>query len=686
MSGHRNNQPIEILAPAGNPEALRAAVFAGADAVYLGLTAFNARRSAGNFTPEQLCEAVCFCHARNVKVYVTVNTTVYANELGGLADAIRAIAAAGADAVIVQDMAAATLVHQMAPGLAIHGSTQMSVHTPAGARQLEAMGFTRVILARELSLNEIRHIASNCNIQVETFVHGALCMSVSGQCYMSAFLGGRSGNRGSCAGTCRLPFSADDGPGHHLSLKDLSVIKWLPQLQDVGVCSAKIEGRLRPPEYVAAAVSAARAAREGRAYDEQLLQDVFSRSGFTSAWFEGRIGRDMFGVRTAADTAAAKTALPKMRELYRREMQRVPVDFTVTSEEEGVKVAVRDDDGNMAVVYGLDAPQPAEKDQKPAVERALSKAGGTPFLPRNIEFAGEELGFLPGSQWNELRREALEKLLQKREQPHPIPCVPPVLHEPRRHDVPETIQLQARFRNVQQIPTEPRLMGLLHSIVLPIAQASKVSPTLRHKVLLDLPRVMFGTLEETTIRAIQETKDQGFMGYVAHNIAHIFLTRGLPVYGGFGLNITNPLAADRYVQLGLKGITVLPEVEASQIAAIEPGVPTAALVYGHMPLMVTRACPLQNVTDCAHCKAKGGVLTDRMGRKFTVKCGQEKRTIYNPVPIYMGDRPKALAVDVGTLYFTIEPAERVAQVLRMFQAGEPFDEEFTRGLYFRGTT
>lgn len=282
---------LEILAPAGNREMLGAAVFSGADAVYLGLTGFNARRTAGNFTPDELKEAVSFCHARGVKVHVTLNTLVYDRELPGLADAVRAVAEAGADAVISDDLAAAQMVKTIAPTLHLHGSTQMSIHTPEGARELAALGYDRVILARELSLEEIRAVCAASPIEVEVFVHGALCMSVSGQCMMSAFLGGRSGNRGACAGPCRLPFDASAGlrPGQpgkacHLSLKDMDYIPHIRELMDAGVVSAKIEGRLRTPEYAAAAVAACRAVREGQPYDEKLVRDIFSRSGFTDGY------------------------------------------------------------------------------------------------------------------------------------------------------------------------------------------------------------------------------------------------------------------------------------------------------------------------------------------------------------------------------------------------------------------
>ena len=335
----------EILAPAGNREMLGAAVFSGADAVYLGLTGFNARRTAGNFTPDELREAVAFCHARGVKVHVTLNTLVYDRELSGLADAVRAVAAAGADAVIADDLATAQLVKSIAPTLHLHGSTQMSVHTPEGAKELAALGYDRVILARELSLEEIRAVCEASPIEVEVFVHGALCMSVSGQCMMSAFLGGRSGNRGACAGPCRLPFDASAGlkpgqPGRacHLSLKDMDYIPHLRELMDAGVASVKIEGRLRTPEYAAAVVTACRAVCAGQPYDEKLVRDIFSRSGFTDGYLTNRNDGKMFGVRTEADAAATRAATPKARELFRRELQRVPVHYELSGGVEDVQI------------------------------------------------------------------------------------------------------------------------------------------------------------------------------------------------------------------------------------------------------------------------------------------------------------------------------------------------------------
>ena len=685
---------IEILAPVGSEEMLRAAVFSGADAVYLGFSGFNARTGAGNFDADSLQEAVRFCHARGVAVHVALNTTVYGTELPALEQAIRAVAASGADAVICQDLAVATLIGKIAPQLPRHGSTQMSVHTLQGALELKELGFTRVVLARELSLPEVEHITKHCGIETECFIHGALCMSVSGQCYMSAFLGGRSGNRGSCAGPCRLPFEAnalpEGKPGrlHHLSLKDNSAIDKLDKLQALGVASAKIEGRLRTPEYVAAAVSACLAGREGRAYDRDLLKNAFSRSGFTSGYLDGKIDGTMFGVRSEADAELTKKTLPMLRELYRRERSRVPVQMKLEIEEGGEKLTVTDADGNKAFAYGDAEPQPARTDPTESLNRSLTKTGGTPFAAEKItvEMDGGPW-FIPGSAVNELRREALDALLKKREVLRPWPTTEEHVAALPQRTLPPRRTLRARFERWEQVPE--RALDGVEYLILPIAQADRVPREWRAKTLLELPRVMFGALEQDTARRIAATQDAGFAGYEVSNIAHLRLCRGLPMTGGFGLNITNNVAAQFYAEQGLSSLLILPEVKDSDIASIAPTrngkpVPTGVMIYGHMPLMLTRACPLQNIHDCAHCD-KTGVLTDRKAKKFPVRCGLGVRTIYNPVPIYMGDKPGALPVDYGVAYFTLESREEAAQILDSIRTHAPFEGDFTRGLYFKGT-
>ena len=680
---------LEILAPAGNREMLQAAVLSGADAVYLGLTGFNARRGAGNFTPDELREAVAFCHARGVRVHVTLNTLVYADELDGLCAAVRAIAEAGADAVISDDLATAQLIKTIAPTLALHGSTQMSVHTPAGALELAELGYDRVILARELTLEEIKAVTAVSPIECEVFVHGALCMAMSGQCMMSAFLGGRSGNRGACAGPCRLPFDStptlrqgQPGKACHLSLKEMDHIPHLPDLMAAGVASVKIEGRLRTPEYAAAAVTACRAARDGNQYDDALLRDIFSRSGFTDAYLTGRTGREMFGVRTEADAAATRAATPKARELFRRELPRVAVRYTVAPQADGITLTATDRDGHCAAAHSNVAPQPAEKDQSEAIRRALGKTGGTPFVCTEVQLP-ETVGFVPGSVWNELRRTVLEDLLTQRSavQPHAVqPCTLPAYST----HATGTPALAVRVETMAQFPTE--YASALQWLIVPLAQWAAVPDALRGKTLLELPRASFGKSEDRAAAQLADAKQAGFAGFVANNVSHLKLAEGLPLYGGLGLNVTNPMAAARYRALGLRGLLVHPETSLDAMRAIEPGVPTAALCYGHLPLMLTRACPLQNTRDCKGCDRQGA-LRDRKGRDFPVRCSAPGnagvRTVYNPVPLYLGDRLREVPADLAVAAFTIEPRERVSEVLQLLTQGRAFDGEFTRGLYYK---
>ena len=684
----------ELLAPAGDLERLRYAINYGADAVYCSLPEFGMRSAPANFTPEQLTEGVIYAHARGRKVYLTMNTLPTNEEADRLPDAIKEAAKAGVDAFIVADLGVLDACKTVAPDIDVHMSTQTGITNWAAARAAYNLGAKRVVLARELSLPEVEHITKNCGIETECFVHGALCMCVSGQCYMSAFLGGRSGNRGSCAGPCRLPFEAsalpEGKPGrlHHLSLKDNSVIDKLDKLQAIGVASAKIEGRLRTPEYVAAAVSACLAGREGRAYDRDLLKNAFSRSGFTSGYLDGKIDGTMFGVRSEADAELTKKTLPALRELYRRERSRVPVQMKLEIEEGGEKLTVTDDEGNRAFAYGDAEPQPARTDPTESLQRSLSKTGGTPFAVEKIDVEMDGgPWFVPGSAINELRRTALEGLQQKREVLHPWPVNDVTLPPLPLRTLPPHRTLRARFEHWDQVP-ERALSGIEY-LILPIAQADRVPREWRSKTILELPRVMFGALEADTARRIAATQDAGFAGYEAGNIAHLRLCRGLPLSGGFGLNVANDLSAQFYADHGLDSILILPEVKDSDISTIAPTkngkpVPTGVLIYGHMPLMVTRACPLQNIHDCAHCD-KTGVLTDRKAKKFPVRCGMGMRIIYNPVPIYMGDKPGALTVDYGVAYFTLETREEAAAILDAIRQHAPFEGDFTRGLYFKGT-
>ena len=714
----RGEKRIEILAPVGSPQTLEAAVWAGADSVYLGLQGFNARRGAGNFTPEELKDAVRLCHAHGVNVHVTLNTLVRADELPAVQRALEAVCAAGADAVLVQDWAVARLVRQCAPGLKLHASTQLAVCDAAGALAAAAHGFSRVVLARELSGAEIAHITQVCGIETEAFIHGAQCMSVSGQCYMSAFLGGRSGNRGGCAQPCRLPCAAftDAKPPaktaqntgcNHLSLKDMSALAHLPELEAMGVASVKIEGRLRGPEYVAAVVHAARLARDGQPYDEEELRSIFSRSGFTDGYFTAKRSGAMFGMRTAEDAAAARAAAPRIREYYRRPLPRAAVDMALELDADGAKLTVSDG-VHKAAAYDTAPAQGTPGESYPAaLKKSLCKTGGTPFYTKeeHIALAGAQEYFLPLARINELRRTALDTLYEKRAsarrveyRPWAIPAelCAPVGREPVKdpaagwRDEYGRRMLVGRFESPRQVPQG--LDALFHRMVFPLRSAGEIPQEWRGKTVLEIPRGNFGASDKLAA-AVAAACKAGFNRFEVTNIGHLQLLGALgsapdaagekpELWAGWSMNILNPLAAQELAALGVTTRTVSCELPLAALPLFKAGgVRTAVLAYGRLPVMMTRACPLHNVTDCESCPKRGRLL-DRKGEQLPVVCRGSVREIFNPIPLWLGDRQDECDCDLLTLYFTWESPERVRAVTELFRAGAPFDGRFTRGLYY----
>lgn len=673
---------IEILAPAGNMDNLIAAVYSGADAVYLGVQSFNARASAANFSFEELKEAVCFCHARNVKVNVTLNTILYDSELESFKETVKQVALCGADAVIVQDLAAAEIVKNVAPLLQLHASTQMAVHNLEGALLLKERGYSRVILARELSLQQVEYITKNCGIETEIFIHGALCMCLSGQCYASAFLGGRSGNRGRCAGTCRLPMSARENQlDNHLSLKDLCAMDMLEKIKEIGVKCVKIEGRMRTPEYVAAAVDSARKALKGEEYDKELLADTFSRSGFTNGFLEGKLDRNVFGVRTKEDSLKTKDVLPSLRQLYRREGQYVPLymDFSMGEDKSVLTVS----DGINSFSQDIISPlQDTENDFEKSVRNALEKLGGTPFYASEIKLNLIKGKYLPLGQVNEARRDLVSKLLALRSQERPLETkeydIPPIL--PRLSQT----KLIARFENVEQIPMD--LCCNFEYIIIPMESYQDCPMSLKEKLVIELSRDMFNGTDSMK-EEIEEAKELGFNRFCVQNIGHLPLVEGCEIFSSFTLNVSNSLAAKEYANMGIKNITLSPEITLEQIKRISGEINTIVMGYGHIPLMFTKACPLQNVKNCGDCDGFG-FLTDRKGMKLPVTChGKIKgyREIFNPIPLYLGERQKEVTANYISLCFTIEEKARVRSVINLFINGRPLDTDFTRGLYYKAS-
>ncbi|MBQ9922984.1 MAG: U32 family peptidase [Clostridia bacterium] len=671
---------MEILAPAGNEQSLVAAVRSGADAVYLGTGAFNARRNADNFKDNSLAEAVNYCHGRGVKVYVTLNTLIRDEELPAFLDAAREVAQAGPDGVIVQDLAVVKVLKTICPDLPLVGSTQMSVHNAAGVRALEDMGFSRVVLARELTLEEIRTIRAETRAELEVFVHGALCMSVSGMCYYSAMMGERSGNRGLCAQPCRLNSSCNGRP-YALSLKDMSFITRVRDLAAAGVCSVKIEGRMKRPEYVAAAVTAVKAALNGEQPDMATLQAVFSRSGFTDGYLTGKRNVRMFGVRTVEDAAASKTVFGRLAELYRREYPGVPVDLSLTVGDDVLSLTAADEAGNVA-----QAAAPIQRaDMAPLTEdiarRNLGKTGGTPFTVRSCRVDLPEGLPVPGSVVNGLRREALDQLLEMRSRGNGYALHAMAAPETRPRS-PGNQTLRLRFERAEQV----FFASGIEAISLPFEQIEQHPALLAESTPLwaELPQLVWPLEEQTILDRLLALKEKGLRDAVAQNVCELVLARraGLTVHGGPTLNISNTLSLETYEAMGLADATLSFELPLKMGGRLGGERPRGILGYGRFPIMQFRACPARGEQGCGGCAGRPE-LVDRKGVVFPMICHDRRyTTLLNSVPLYLGDKSLP-PFDFVTLYFTTEDRKTCQQVYEGYRKGAAPWFDRTSGLAFR---
>lgn len=662
---------MEILAPAGSYESLVAAVRCGADAVYLGAKGLNARRNADNFDDEQLNRAVLYCKQRGVKVYLTANTLVADEEFNEAYHTIDSALGTGADGFIVQDLGLAKVIRECFPSARLHASTQCSASTPDGFRRLEELGFCRAVIPREMSADEIKEIRQSTSMELEAFVHGALCMSVSGQCYLSAMLGGRSGNRGLCAQPCRLKFSADGKGGCDLSLKDLSLIKHAREMEKLGVCSLKIEGRMKRPEYVAAAVTACRSALDGE-YDadrENVLRSVFSRSGFTDGYFTGRRA-DMFGTRQKEDVVAAKEVLKDLSHLYDNENPLVPVtvDFSCERGKNAV-LTVATDEKTVTVTGAV----PEAAINKPmtteSVSARLSKFGGTQYYAHSVNIKLDDGLIIPAGVLNGMRRDAVEKLnavpdIEYKKLPLPILSMTEHRAEP---------YLTASFLHPDTIPED----NPFERIFIPVWSEEKYFDD--EKIGAELPRGLFGC-EQKLKKQLTVLKELGVKKILASNIGAYKTAEdmGFDVFGGFGLNVFNSRTARQFRSPILSFELTLQQANA--VSADDTGI----IGYGKLPLMLTRNCPVKNRIGCEVCK-KQGSLTDRKGFEFSVKCSPYPCVeIYNPIPLYMGDRMGEIHTDFVHLAFTDESAGEVCEIIKKYSAHAELGKKYTRGLYYRG--
>ena len=681
----------ELLAPVGSPEALIAAVRCGADAVYLGAGRFHARQHSQPFDEAALREAVGFCHARGVAVHMTLNTLVREDEMvQALADAERA-ASLGVDALIVQDRGLAAAIHRAAPQLTLHASTQLSCHTPAGVEKLKNDGFSRVVLAREMTEAEIA-VCSKLGCETEVFVHGALCMSVSGQCLLSAMLGGRSGNRGQCAQPCRLPFCVNAKPREEdraLSLKDNSMLAHVGTLAALGVDSLKIEGRMKRPEYVAAAVSVCRAVLDGETPDAALLDDlksVFSRSGFTDGYFTGKRSIAMFGSRTKDDVTAAPAANKRLAALYRKERAAVAVDMTLTMRENvPLTLTLRDSEGRKATAFG-ELPRSSEtpiSDER--IEAALRKLGGTPYTVSAVHIERDASADAPLSALNALRREAIDVLTAQRETREAVAFIPKEAEKYSPIPAPLVPAVIVRLQNAAQwTPTLGKAVSLV-TVPSDTPQEQLAEMVKAGAVAIELPRGMFG-MEDVVRAELRSAKKAGVKAAVVHHVGALALAKeaGVAVIGGFGLHAVNRETLGVHMRDGLAAATLSPELAAAQCRfAQDAPLPVGVHVYGRLPLMLLRNCPAKAAKGCGGCK-QDRVLTDRKGVSFPLMCSHGCADLLNSVPLYTADKPPETGLHFVTLYMTDESATHVLDIVQACKEGTPATSVcrngFTRGM------
>ena len=679
---------LELLAPAGSMESLRAAVQNGADAVYLGVGEFNARQSAKNFTLETLGEALKYCHIRGVQVHLTLNTLVADREMQQLRNLIRSAAQAGVDAFIVQDWGVVQLCRQIAPHVPVHGSTQMTVHNLAGVQMCAAMGIRRVVLSRELNRNEIQYICANSPIEIEIFGHGALCMCYSGQCYLSAMIGSRSGNRGRCAQPCRLNFQSH-GRSHALSLKDLTLTDRLRELESLGVASFKIEGRLKRPEYVAAAVTACRDSLEGRTPDLETLRSVFSRGGFTDGYYTGRRDLSMFGVRSREDTAATAEVLGRLAALTRNEVGHLPVDMTLTlSPHAPASLCVTDGVHRITVTGEIPQKAISRATDEILARRALEKCGGTPFYLQRLECRIAPGLMLPLSALNRLRAAALAALEEARSVVVPYPRSQQTAEEPAGPARPAGApQLRCRLSAAAQLtPAVRRGAGRLSLPLSQLAGEPQLLEACGGRLMAELPLFCPPRQEELVAETLLTLKQQGLREVLCGNLGSLQLARqaGLAVCGDYGLNLMNSAALKQAAALGCREATLSFECDRAAARALQSPIPFGILAYGHLPLMLLRNCPGKTAAGCGNCQGFNHI-TDRRGEDFPLQCQNRQYThLLNPRPLYLSDRlPEWDFCDFLTLRFTVETAEECDTILKMYQNGAAPVGAFTRGLYYR---
>ena len=692
---------LELLSPAGSLDALHAAVCNGADAVYLGVDAFNARHGARNFTLDELPDVVRYCHVRGVAVHLTLNTLVTDREMPDAAEYIATAARAGVDAFIVQDLGMVSLCHQIAPKVALHASTQMSLHSLEGVREAAELGLSRAVLARELPRDAIAFICRNSPIEIEVFVHGALCMCYSGQCYMSSVIGRRSGNRGQCAQPCRLPYGYDRFEDKYpLSLRDNCLIRYLGELDRMGVASIKIEGRMKRPEYVATVTGIYREALDGADVGRgqmEALRAAFSRQGFTQGYYEGAPGRQMFGTRLPEQEN--KALLQSARATYESiEPQRVPVQFyAIAARGQNLMVAAQDGNGNICKAQG-DVPQEAERRAITPEELAarLSKTGGTPYVCQGVRSVVDPGLSVSAAELNRLRREVLAHLSAVRGRR----AAPEIgkYHEPVKFSG-QKAQPVLTVSVLKAAQITPQMLRLKPAMIYAPLSEVLEEPALFRKLVKDeqpvavtLPRVIRDDETRELLGDLQDAAALGIRRALIGNLGHLplVLSRGMEPAADFGMNLFNSRAAEQLLHLGFVSCTASFELSLPQLRDLSKPLPMEMIVYGRLPLMLTENCLIKNRTGACTCHAGPVKLIDRMGEEFRVvrDCGTCRSVVLNGKKLYLLDKKenvRRFGLWALRLSFTTENTGEVNSVLSAWSGGAVFDPgACTRGLYLRG--
>lgn len=691
---------IELLSPAGSPEAVIAAVQNGADAIYMGLGNFNARRGAKNFTDEEFERSMRYCRIRGCKVYVTINTLVNDREIAQAVESARLASQLGADGIIIQDLGLAYAIRQALPDIPLHASTQMSIHNLAGVEAAAEMGMTRAVLARELSLEQIKFITQHASIETEVFVHGALCFCQSGQCYMSALIGRRSGNRGMCAQPCRMQYSLggrmDDYP---MSLKDNCLVDRLRELEDAGVACLKIEGRMKRPEYTAIVTKIySKALKEHRQpSDEEMetLEKAFSRQGFTQGYFNGD-KKDMFGRREEPDKDTEKLFTLARKGYSEGELRRVPVHFyTVAEKGMPVKAIAFDDDGNRAAAMG-GVPEKARGQGLTAtyITEQMFKTGGTPYNCVENRAQADPGLYLPASEINDLRRRLVSELSEQRAKP-PIRRVGKLPEKPKGK-LP-TGDPAMIFQVLTEEQLSPELAALKPQyLYVPLTLMTEKLDLLRPFAeqgtipVAVLPRVIADNEAAAVYDMLSRMFDQGVNEALVGNLGHAMLAKkaGMKLRGDFGLNTFNALSMEVIRQAGFISATASFELRLSQIRDMIKPLDTELIIYGRIPLMVSDQCIIRHSAGRCNCQTPGQ-MADRMGSVFpVVKEFGCRNVIYNAHKLYLADKAEDVYAAGAwglRMMFTTEGMRECVEVAKGYMGLSDYKPNvLTRGLYYRG--